>query len=91
MVFSIAFVPRDTDIPMPPWAADLAGARRGRHESDPPGIHARARRHRRRVTDGTVTGGTTAPGDTVTGEPPVPTTTAAAAPTAITVTATSTP
>lgn len=23
MVFSIAFAPRDTDIPMPPWAADL--------------------------------------------------------------------
>jgi hypothetical protein len=87
MVFSIAFVPRDTDIPMPPWAADLlalgaADTNQTRPESTlVPGDTS--------VTDGTVTGATT--GDTVTGEPPVTTTTAAAAPTAITVTATSTP
>ena len=87
MVFSIAFVPRDTDIPMPPWAADLlALGAADTNQTQPQGTLAPGDTS---VTNGTVTGGTT--GDTVTGEPPVTTTTAAAAPTAITVTATSAP
>jgi hypothetical protein len=97
MVFSIAFVPRDTDIPMPPWAADLVAlGAADTNQTQPQGTLAPGDTS---VTDGTVTDGTvtngTVTGDTtgatVTGEPPVPTTTAAAAPTAITVTATSTP
>ena len=98
MVFSIAFVPRDTDIPMPPWAADLVAlGAADTNQTRPtdtlvPGgtlVPGDTSVTDGTVTDGTVTGDTT--GDTVTGEPPVPTTTAAAAPTAVTVTATSTP
>ncbi len=92
MVFAIAFVPRDTDIPMPPWAADLVAlgaADTNQTRPDDPRLVARRHGHGWHVTDGTVTGDTT--GDTVTGEPPVTTTSAAATTTAATVTATSTP
>ena len=74
MVFAIAFVPDDTDVPMPPWAAELPAL----GAADPAG-----RPHRRRssrtarspgtapthgpdgtVTDGTVTDGTATDGTT---------------------------
>ena len=101
MVFAIAFVPRDTDVQMPPWAADLpalgaADSNQVRPEdltsttvpgaSVPDGTVTDGT-----VTDGTVTGDTTATGDTSTGDTTATTTATAATTTVAAVTATSTP
>ena len=70
MVFAIAFVPHDTDIPMPPWAADLSAlgaadqGQTGPDETLAPGDTSVTDGT---VTDGTVTGGTVTDG-TVTGD-----------------------
>ncbi len=99
MVFAIAFVPRDTDISMPPWAADLVAlgaADTNQTRPEDTLVPGDTSVTDGTVTDGTVTGVTTATGDTVTGdtvtgEPAVTTTTAAATTTVAAVTATSTP
>ena len=93
MVFAIAFVPRDTDIPMPPWAADLVAL--GAADDEPVSPLDTT------VTGDTVTGGTvggenvtgdtTATGDTVTGDTTAATTPASPTTPAATVSATSTP
>jgi hypothetical protein len=101
MVFAIAFVPRDTDIQMPPWAAELpalgaADVNQVRPEdlssttvpgaSVPGGTVTDGT-----VTDGTVTGDTTATGGTVTGDTTATTSSTAATTTVAAVTTTSTP
>jgi hypothetical protein len=97
MVFAIAFVPRDTDIQMPPWAADLvalgavdAGQLR------PEDLTSTTVTNGSTVTDGTVTDGTATGDTTVTGDTSATgdttaTSTATETTTAATVTATSTP
>jgi hypothetical protein len=85
MVFAIAFAPRDTDIQMPPHAANLValGAADAGQAEVPPG--ATTAPGDTTVTDGTVTGA-------VTGDTTVTTTAPVATPTTVaTVTATSTP
>ena len=97
MVFAIAFVPRDTDISMPPWAADLVAlgaADTNQTRPDSTLVPGDTSVTNGSVTDGTVTDGTVTgdtTGDTVTGEPPVTTITAAATTTAVAVTTTSAP
>ncbi len=95
MVFVIAFVPRDTDIQMPPWAADLlalGAADAGQVVTD--GTVTDGTVTDGTVTDGTVTDGTVTDGtvteSTVTGDT-AETTPAATATTVATVTGTSTP
>jgi hypothetical protein len=103
MVMVIAFVPRDTDIPMPPWAADLVAlgaADEGQvrpTDSTFPGDTVTGDTTApggtvgdENVTGDTVSGGSTPTGDTVTGDTAA-TTPAAATTTVATVTATSTP
>jgi hypothetical protein len=93
MVFAIAFVPRDTDIPMPPWAADLVALGAADDEQVRP---VGTTETGDTVTGGTVggenvTGDTTATGDTVTGDTTAATTPASPTTPAGTVSATSTP
>jgi hypothetical protein len=95
MVFAIAFVPRDTDIPMPPWAADLValGAADAGQVVPTGSVVPDGTVTDGTVTDGTVTDGTVTDG-TVTGDTTASTTAGAATttvPAAATVTATSTP
>ena len=102
MVFAIAFVPRDTDVQMPPWAADLVAL--GAADSNqvrPEDLSATTVPGDTSVTgdtvtdgtvtDGTVTGDTTATGDTVTGDTTATTASTAATTTVAAVTTTSTP
>ena len=102
MVFAIAFVPRDTDVQMPPWAADLVAlgavdTNQVRPEdisstTVPGGSVPGGTAPDGTVTgDTSVTGNTSATGDTVTGDSTATTTSAAATTTVATVTATSTP
>jgi hypothetical protein len=89
MVFSIAFVPRDTDVQMPPWAADLpalgaADANQVRPE-DLTSTTVAGGAVSGTVTDGTVTDGA------VTGDTSATTTSVAATTTVAAPTATSTP
>ena len=99
MVFAIAFVPRDTDVPMPPWAAELVAlgaADQGQTRPDDtvvPGVTTGTDGTVTdgTVTDGTVTGDTTATGDTVAGDTTATTTSTAATTTVAAVTTTSTP
>jgi len=102
MVFAIAFVPRDTDVQMPPWAADLVAlgavdTNQVRPEdisstTVPGGSVPGGTAPDGTVTgDTSVTGNTSATGDTVTGDSTATTTSAAATTTVAAVTATSTP
>jgi hypothetical protein len=101
MVFAIAFVPRDTDIQMPPWAADLVALGAADLGQVPPaeltdttGTVTDGTDTDGTVTDGTVTDGTvtgeTGPAGTTAGDTTA-TTTGSETTTVGTVTATSTP
>jgi hypothetical protein len=91
MVFAIAFAPRDTDIQMPPHAADLVAL--GAADTNQVAPDASTVPGDTTVTDGTVTDGTVSGAVTSdTTDTTVTTTTPAAAPTTVaTVTGTSTP